>query len=326
MSVWISPERNALINELLPRIEEPFRATCEAIMRGQARSFAQAWQDWWLHHNLFGRRMTWGSGVYIEVGVWDPLHASNTLFFDKCLGWQGVCFEPNPKWHSRIRQNRSCTLVPHCVSSSNVSVNFVRPGASGGTAHVARKHSGAHAGAPVAASISGALRMRCVVLGEALAALGRPDTVVDLLSVDVEGSEADVLRCFPWARHRPRAVLLETNQAGDLREVDRFFHRKGYVNRETFVNGELRPGGKLRPQWVDNLYVPHGGPTTVYPPAKSMSDLSCDSADEKRFRAQWCQPWMGWQPKAHQGFGDCTELSTEFVERRACGGRPTIDC
>ena len=90
---------DAQIQALLPNIEAPFKATCEAILRGEARSLSQMWQDWWLVHNLFAREkqeLKWGDGFYVEMGVWDPLQASNTLFFDKCLGWKGVCFEPNP--------------------------------------------------------------------------------------------------------------------------------------------------------------------------------------------------------------------------------------
>ena len=159
-----------------------------------------------------------------------------------------------------------------------------------------------------------------------------------------------MLRCFPWARHRPRAVLLETNQMGDLRDVDRYFHRKGYVNRETFVDlrtvasarartvqrrarpesdsescsyamnpaafltrqsarasAEPRPGNaSWRPMWVDNLYVPASGPPTVYPPTQANA-LSCNLLDEKRFRREWCQPWIDWQPSSNAGLRECDD-------------------
>ena len=46
---------------------------------------------------------------------------------------------------------------------------------------------------------------------------------------------AQVLRCFPLGALAVRAVLVETNRMRSLRSVDRFFHRRGYVNRETFI-------------------------------------------------------------------------------------------
>ena len=69
---------------LLARIEPRWRATCESILHGRNATFAQAWQDWYLWHNIF--KDTAVAGFYVEIGVWDPLRLSSTLFFDKCLG------------------------------------------------------------------------------------------------------------------------------------------------------------------------------------------------------------------------------------------------
>ena len=88
---------------------------CSDILYGRPASFAQAWQDWYLFHNIFPDRLEWGGGFYVEIGVWNPIMTSNTLFFDKCLGWSGVCFEPNENWWPAIQRERSCKLVRNCV-------------------------------------------------------------------------------------------------------------------------------------------------------------------------------------------------------------------
>jgi hypothetical protein len=60
----------------------------------------QANQDIFLFQNLYrywpmqGRR-----GFYAESGANDPLYLSTSLFFDKCLGWAGLCVEPQQKFH-----------------------------------------------------------------------------------------------------------------------------------------------------------------------------------------------------------------------------------
>ena len=111
---------------------------------------------------------------------------------------------------------------------------------------------------------------------------------------------AKVLRCFPFERYRPRAILLETNRM-EMREVDRFFHRKGYVNRETFVTADPRPNraGEIKVRWTDNLFVPASGPRTVYPPTE-FSQLECNAEEEREFRGDWCQPWHAWQPASNR--------------------------
>ena len=35
-------------------------------------------------------------GFYIDIGAFHPFKLSNTVFFDQCLGWEGICVEPNP--------------------------------------------------------------------------------------------------------------------------------------------------------------------------------------------------------------------------------------
>ncbi len=37
---------------LLQKIEPRWRPTCSAIINGETATFAQAFQDWWLYHNL----------------------------------------------------------------------------------------------------------------------------------------------------------------------------------------------------------------------------------------------------------------------------------
>jgi hypothetical protein len=61
---------------------------------------AQHSQDVFLFRNLYkfwpmqGRK-----GFYIESGANDPFYLSTSLFFDKCLGWDGLCVEPQAKFH-----------------------------------------------------------------------------------------------------------------------------------------------------------------------------------------------------------------------------------
>lgn len=60
----------------------------------------QANQDIFLFQNLFKYWPMQGrKGFYVEAGANDPLYLSTSLFFDKCLGWAGLCVEPNQEFH-----------------------------------------------------------------------------------------------------------------------------------------------------------------------------------------------------------------------------------
>jgi len=163
-------------------------------------------------------------------------------------------------------------------------------------------------------------------------------TRIDLLSIDIEGMEPEVLRCFPFADLGVHAVLIETDkarppqqgshtvptcaslkQAGDLREVDRFFHRHGFVNEQTFTSGYL-PNGLRYANWLDNLFVRRRRPAVRPPWTYNASEKvvgtrvgslrpwtiprQC-SKEDYLARAQWCAPWHEWEPAADK-WGPCT--------------------
>ena len=44
-----------------------------------------------------------------------------------CLGWRGVCVEPNPIYHSELIARRSCELVPTCASEYAENATLVLP-------------------------------------------------------------------------------------------------------------------------------------------------------------------------------------------------------
>lgn len=99
------------------------RKLCHDVILGHAflLVLSQLWQDWMIFHNIFPDRLKWGDGQYVDVGTNMPTVISNTLFFDKCLGWRGVCFEPQAQYHEEINKTRGCTLIPACVLGSNRS-------------------------------------------------------------------------------------------------------------------------------------------------------------------------------------------------------------
>jgi len=67
-----------------------------------------------MYHSFFSR-MEYGAGFYVDVGANDPTKGSNTYFYDVCLGWKGICMEPNPMYAAAFKANRTCIHVKNCV-------------------------------------------------------------------------------------------------------------------------------------------------------------------------------------------------------------------
>lgn len=273
--VTVAAVPQAAIDELLKHVEQPYKHQCKSMLRGEAATFGQAWQDWYIFHNHFSHRTKWGDGTYVDIGTNEALSISNTLFFDKCLGWRGVCFEPQSTYHGGIRRNRGCTLIDRCV---------------GGTGENAVSGHMEGMGADARFVSGGKTTVTCVDPVQAVRpVLGMRN--VDLINIDIEGGESMVLNCFPLDGLKVEAVLIETNKA-DLREVDLFFHRHGFVNDQTFLNMDDHSGGV---SWLDNLYVRRSTPP-VFPP----SQYTCN---HRNHRNRWCGPWTPW--KNHTKFGPC---------------------
>ena len=49
--------------------------------------------------------------TYVEIGANDGLHMSNSYFFERYLGWRGMCVEANPHTYRQLRRHR-----PRCVN------------------------------------------------------------------------------------------------------------------------------------------------------------------------------------------------------------------
>ena len=266
----------SLEHEIIAHVPGKHQADCLRLVRGEGFSFAQAWQDWYLFHNHFSRK-AWGDGFYVDVGANNPLWISNTLFFDRCLGWKGLCFEPQGTFAAGFRQNRSCELIPTCVSSSSLTVTLY---GEGGGASIANANSAIAKRKDLQSK-----SFKCTILADELRR--RKVSHVDFVSIDIEGSESAVLAGFPYNERHVDHWLVEVNKL-DQRMIDLHFARNGYVNAQTLLNRRGRTGMPAAKVWLDCLYSRRAH-SIVYPPRGFVCDASqrvyrgphdCTSFDE----------------------------------------------
>lgn len=78
-------------------------------------------------------------GFFIEVGSFDGINNSNTLFLEKKLKWRGILIEPNFQYYLKCIKNRQRSIVLNCALTSlknsqrrsYISGDFFPYGASG---------------------------------------------------------------------------------------------------------------------------------------------------------------------------------------------------
>ena len=158
-------------------------------------------------------------GTYLDVASNHYKRISNTYFYDVCQSWRGVCVEPNPIYWPDLRTKRTCELIPFCASdnaSREVELDlapFQWLGGMGGADHgslMRYYYRNRNLSAPVRSKWP-MKRMKCVRLADELARLSI--SRVDLMSLDVEGGEAAVLRGIDFSRVQIDHILCESHCA-----------------------------------------------------------------------------------------------------------------
>lgn len=188
------------------------------------------------HLDLLIEKLSPNPGFYVELGANDGVSQSQTKYLEVYSGWHGVLIEPTPEIYKILKRNRSkrnyfensaCVSFefPHAqipmlysdlmtisLSGENVITNR-QLHAKEGLRHLLRGKKNYEFLAPA------------ITLNEILI-LSEAPSVIDFLSLDVEGSEFEVLRGIDFKQFRFEVILIETRS---IREIERFLNSNGYL-------------------------------------------------------------------------------------------------
>lgn len=136
-------------------------------------------------------------GVFVEIGAGNGIEFSNTHFFEKCLQWTGVLVEPNPSFEPLLRSVRENSYIASCVAGKEA-------GEASFAIHPdlwAQSHRTDVNSAELQERLGKNSEMEIVTvptrpLGDILAEANV--SYVDFMSIDVEGSELEVLEGMDW--------------------------------------------------------------------------------------------------------------------------------
>src|SRR6185295_5167662 len=92
-------------------------------LRGvHVKFYSQVGQDRFLLENFFrGKRR----GVFVDVGAYDGEKFSNSLFFERSMGWTGLCVEPLPSAFAKLKTLRRVACERICVADFEGQAEFV---------------------------------------------------------------------------------------------------------------------------------------------------------------------------------------------------------
>mmetsp|Transcript_18764 Transcript_18764/g.18868 ORF Transcript_18764/g.18868 Transcript_18764/m.18868 type:complete len:292 (-) Transcript_18764:85-960(-) len=185
---------------------------CMNILKSKSGTTSQTGQDLYIFFNFFKYWPMQGkTGFYLDSGANDATNLSNTYFFDICLGWSGLCVEPEERYHESLRSKRTCKIISECISDTNRLVDMDHLGVG---SKVNEKSTG---------------KITCNTLHNMLSRVqnGTSNYVIDLWSLDVEGYEMTILESVNFNEIHVRVILVEEFWLA-TRYLDRKLNDVGY--------------------------------------------------------------------------------------------------
>lgn len=197
------------------------------------------------------------NGVFVDIGAHDGKSGSNTYFFEKELGWTGICFEPMPNVFEKLKKNRNCVCIEACVAKTEGIVPFVWVNSPGGVdmlsgmldtydpRHWARMRTECREqGGTYTIVNMDAIRLDTVLQEHGI-------KKIDYLSVDTEGNELEILQSIDFDNIEILAISVENNYLDPA--IRNFLISKGYVFSVHFMGfDELY----IHKNYVQDFYAP----------------------------------------------------------------------
>lgn len=193
------------------KLRNPFRRRPKAadhLLDYHVLSFSQEGEDRLLARLLEGSP----PGFYVDVGAHHPQRFSNTYAF-YLRGWRGLNLDPAPgtrELFDRLRPRDINLEMAVGLPGNRFYHQFAESALNGFDAELSeqRQSSGQ--------IVLERRLVQTVPLAEVLDRFLPAETRIDFLNVDVEGLDLEVLRSNDWSKHRPRLVLAEERERGDL--------------------------------------------------------------------------------------------------------------
>lgn len=190
--------------------------------------YSQYTQDQFAYEKFFKNKR---NGIFIEFGASDGIRFSNSYFFEKNMGWTGICAEPNPLLFDKLIKNRNCICIKGCITDfEGTSKFFLINGPYGsGLSGLIEKYSLNRVEtikkeiAPHGSSYQ-VIDVPCYTLNNLLKKYNISH--VDYLSIDTEGGEFDTLKSIDFDTISIDVINVEVHHKDG--KIKGFLEGKGY--------------------------------------------------------------------------------------------------
>lgn len=166
--------------------------------------------------------LNFDKGFFVEAGANDGINQSNTLYYEKYHDWRGILIEPIPHLAKKCKMNRpkaiieNFALVPFDYRKNEIEMRYCGLMSLIKGAMKSEKEELNHI--KNGCKLQNIETYRLKVPVSTLSSILEKHSVskIDLLSLDVEGSEIDALKGIDFDKHRPTFMLIEARYRQEI--------------------------------------------------------------------------------------------------------------
>jgi FkbM family methyltransferase len=196
--------------------------------------YSQSGQDRYLDTQVF---QGFRRGVFVEIGAWDGVDLSNTAFFERERSWTGLVVEPLPDRYQTLITQRKCKTSNVAISDVEGEAEFLAlSGPTSMLSGIVANYDPRHVDRiNREAEQLDATKTILKVPTRRLDSLFREHNLprIHYLSVDVEGSEFQVLKSIDFNAVYIDVIGFEDNYPDKTREVVAYLTERGYTTLHT---------------------------------------------------------------------------------------------
>lgn len=180
--------------------------------------------------------LNYTNGFYVELGANDGITQSNTAYFEKNKGWHGVLIEPTPHNYLKCLKNRSPKNNIYCNAcvSFDYAEKFVEIAFSNLMSTPLNLESDvkdgiSHANSGIKYLEDGERTFTFGAVAKTLNSIlefSKAPTVIDFLSLDVEGAEIEVLKGVNHDKYKFKYICIECR---DEIKMSRYMKSQNYI-------------------------------------------------------------------------------------------------
>jgi FkbM family methyltransferase len=143
------------------------------------------------------------NGFFLDIGCADAMTFSNTYVLEKDFNWTGICVDPRKASKESFQQHRTAIFEHSAIYTYSGKIAFSDLGVYAGVNDV-------NVTDKLAVNPRQVYDVECITLNDLFNKYNVP-SVIDYMSLDVEGAELLILETFPFDKYRLLTASVEHN-------------------------------------------------------------------------------------------------------------------